>query len=324
MADLPSYDELPVREGLPQGSSWGVWGEEDFFGCLNLAGPEKVLDAARLVRRGAVFALNLGLELPEPPLFGRAALQHEVRGRESGWAQDDEILLWNTQVSSQWDGFRHINHPRYGAYGGLADERHGIHHWARRGIVSRGVLADVALYREKEGSPLRQGKSDPIEPSDVEGALASHAVSVETGDILLIRTGFLSWYRSLDSSARSALAEDQKWPGLRQGRKTAAFLWNLHIAGVAADNPSFEVWPPGALLTSEEMESARQDPDLLPEIFVHLSLLPLLGLPIGELWDIDALAADCAADGVYEFMLASAPLNLSGGVATPPNALAIK
>ena len=36
------------------------------------------------------------------------------------------------------------------------------------------------------------------------------------------------------------------------------------------------------------------------------------------------LAADCAADGRYEFMFTSAPLNLPSGVASPPNALAIK
>ncbi len=62
----------------------------------------------------------------------------------------------------------------------------------------------------------------------------------------------------------------------------------------------------------------------MPEIFVHTSLLPLLGLPIGELWDLDALAADCAADGRATFLLTSAPVRLPRGVASPPNALAIK
>jgi hypothetical protein len=45
---------------------------------------------------------------------------------------------------------------------------------------------------------------------------------------------------------------------------------------------------------------------------------------LGELWHLDALAEDCATDGVYEFMVTSAPLNLTGGVGSPPNALAIK
>jgi hypothetical protein len=47
-------------------------------------------------------------------------------------------------------------------------------------------------------------------------------------------------------------------------------------------------------------------------------------MPIGEMWWLEDLAADCASDGVYEFMLTSAPLNVPGGVGSPPNALAIK
>ena len=50
----------------------------------------------------------------------------------------------------------------------------------------------------------------------------------------------------------------------------------------------------------------------------------VLGMPIGELWWLDGLAEDCAADGVYEFFFTSAPLNVPGGVGSPPNALAIK
>jgi hypothetical protein len=98
-------------------------------------------------------------------------------------------------------------------------------------------------------------------------------------------------------------------------------LWDLHIAAVAADNPALEVWPPGALRSTPDNTAPAMDS---PETFVHRSLLPLLGLPIGELWDLDRLAQDCAGDGVYSFLLTSAPLNLQSGVASPPNALAIK
>ena len=50
----------------------------------------------------------------------------------------------------------------------------------------------------------------------------------------------------------------------------------------------------------------------------------LLGLPIGEQFNLEALAEDCAQDGRHEFMLVSCPLNLEGGIASPPNAVAIK
>ncbi|HSJ45725.1 MAG TPA: hypothetical protein VK923_13680 [Euzebyales bacterium] len=47
-------------------------------------------------------------------------------------------------------------------------------------------------------------------------------------------------------------------------------------------------------------------------------------MPIGEMWSLDALAADCAADGVHGFLLVSVPLHLRGGVGSPPQAVAVK
>src|SRR2546428_7880310 len=75
---LPSYDQLPVKDGAPEGSAWGLFGDNDQLGCLNLLTPERVLAAARLVRKGAVFSLNLRIDEPNPPLFGRAAPKHTL------------------------------------------------------------------------------------------------------------------------------------------------------------------------------------------------------------------------------------------------------
>jgi hypothetical protein len=271
-----------------------------------------------------VFALNFEMELPDPPLFGRAAFEHEVKWLAGDVGHDDELSNWNTQSSSQWDGFRHIKHGTHGFYGGVADEDHGIHHWARRGIAGRAVLADVERWRAAQGRPIQPGASDPIEPDDVIGALAAQGTTVEPGDVLLIRTGWTSWYRGLDAAGRQGLAGSLAACGLRPGEATAAMLWDLHIAAVAADNPALEVWPPGALADGETVRAAFSQPERSVEVFVHFSLLPLLGLPIGEMFDLDALAVDCASDGIYECCFTSAPLNLAAGVASPPNALAIK
>ncbi|MGH9307451.1 MAG: cyclase family protein [Acidimicrobiales bacterium] len=321
---LPDYDDLPVTPGAPPGSSWGLWGEHDVLGCLNLLGPDQVRRGLACARGGVVFSLNLELGLPDPPLFGREAFVHKVSWLDHDAGHDDELSGWNTQSSSQWDGFRHIRHPEHGFYGGVDDDEHGVDHWARRGIVGRAVLADVGRWREEQGRPLRMDDADPIEPSDLEATLAAQGVVVEPGDILLIRTGWVTWYRSLDQVGRRGLAGDLHSPGLRPGLDTARMLWDLHIAAVAADNPALEVWPPGALATPGQIEEILAKPARLPELFVHTSLLPLLGLPIGELWDLDALAEDCASDGNYYACLTSAALNLKSGVASPPNALAIK
>jgi hypothetical protein len=322
-AGLPDYAALPVREGAPPGSSWGLWGDDDVLGTLNLATPERARRGAGLARRGAVFPLNLELELPSPPLYRRSALRHEVVG--SSLTLDDELHNLNTQSSSQWDGFRHVRHQQLGNYNGLDSEAHGIHHWARRGIVTRGVLADVGRWRQDQGRPLSVGEADPIEPEEVLATLDSQGVEMEPGDVLLLRTGWVGWYRGLNADQRAAVADHVIAPscGLRAVESTASMLWDLHVAAVATDTPAFEVAPFG-LLEGAELGAALRDPERCVEVFLHFRILVFLGIPIGELWDLEALGADCAEDGTYDFLLTSAPLNLHQGVGSPPNALAVK
>src|SRR2546422_3514428 len=100
MANLPSFDELPVAEGKPAGSSWGLWGDDDVLGCLNLLTPQRAARGAGCVRRGAVFALNLDMNLPDPPLFDRAAYTHEVVWLANNSGHDEHLSGWNTQSSS--------------------------------------------------------------------------------------------------------------------------------------------------------------------------------------------------------------------------------
>ncbi len=323
--DLPSFDQLTTSDGKPAGSSWGLWGDDDVLGTLNLLTPERVTRGAACVRKGAVFAINLDMHLPDPPLFGRAAFTHEVIWLQNEAGHDEHISGWNTQSSSQWDGFRHIKHPVHGFYNGVADEDHGIHHWAKRGIAGRGVLADVARWRSSQGRPITPNAADPVEPEDLTATLEAQGTTVEPGDVLLVRMGWLSWYRSLDADGRRAYNESgHPNCGLRPCEPMWKLLWDLHIAAIGADNPSVEVWPPASFVKPEELQQILADRERMDEIFMHIRLLPLLGLPLGEFFDLDALADDCASDGNYEFLFTSAPLNLKAGVASPPNALAIK
>ena len=112
-------------------------------------------DAGEVGRRGAVghpgavFPLNWSADLPDPPMFGRGQHTHEVIDRSTG--HDDVLHNWNTQSSSQWDGFRHIKNLPNGFYDGVPDEEHGVDHWARRGIAGRAVLCDVGRWRAAQG-----------------------------------------------------------------------------------------------------------------------------------------------------------------------------
>jgi kynurenine formamidase len=49
-----------------------------------------------------------------------------------------------------------------------------------------------------------------------------------------------------------------------------------------------------------------------------------MSLSIGEVWDLEELAADCVGDGVYEFMLVAPPLRITGAAGSPVNPQAIK
>lgn len=314
---LPRFFELPVRPGAPPGSSWGVFGDDDEIGTLNFIGPEHVAAAAQLVRQGKVFSVNLDLELPNPPLFGRKPIRHTLFEKYGGTALDDYIDDLYPQASTQWDGLRHFGDPDYGFYNGAQRTeltargagRLGMQNWARRGIAARGILLDVARALAGEGGALDPLDFFPIGPELLADTAKQEGVELRAGDILLVRTGWLEAYEQLDRRSREDLAGLGRpgAPGL-YGGDVPAFLWDNRIAAIAADNPALEATRPG---------------DTSP-LSLHVALIARLGMPLGELWRLGPLAADCAADGVYETLLVSAPLNVLGGAGSPANALALK
>ena len=233
-----------------------------------------------------------------------------------GPARDDYVdRLW-LQGSSQWDGLAHIRNPRYGNYNGIPDDdihggpgtRLGVDRWAARGIVGRGVLLDVAGHLARAGSPLDVETAFEIAPALLDAVAAAQGVAVETGDIVLVRTGWTRHVLALPVEERGPLLDGrtQGVPGLEVSERTCEWLWDHHVAAVAADNAGVEASGAGR------------------HFALHESLLPLLGIPLGEYWWLDDLGEDCAGDGRYAFLLVSAPLNLRGGVGSPAQALAIK
>ena len=95
-------------------------------------------------------------------------------------------------------------------------------------------------------------------------------------------------------------------PGLDPGEPIVAWLWDHRVAAVVADNPG--------------LEALKVDP---AAGYLHRLLIPLLGMPIGEFWDLEDLSTACERHGRYSFLLTSAPLFLRGGVGSPANAYAV-
>jgi hypothetical protein len=57
---------------------------------------------------------------------------------------------------------------------------------------------------------------------------------------------------------------------------------------------------------------------------VHYVLIRDMGMTLGEMFDLEAIAADCASDGIYECLLCAPVLKVAHGVGTPLNPLAVK
>lgn len=322
---FPNYADLLTRPGRLHANAWEVWGASDELGTLNHLTPERVLHARESIVTGEVLPLNLSLTEFEPPIIAhRGSVEHTVFGLND-FHRDDRIDSFFPQASTQIDGLRHFGHPDHGFYNGadpddlvVGNPALGIQAFAQRGIAGRGVVIDVGAYREAIGRPIDQASNEQISVADLDAALAHQGTSIRPGDIVMIRTGWLHYFRTHER-AEGALHS----PGLRQAEETAAWLWDHRIALAAADNIALEAWPAtGSALTVDAEERGSMPPSSHTGM-LHRILIPLLGLAIGELWDLDALAAACARRGRYDVFLTAQPLNLPGGVGSPANAMAI-
>jgi kynurenine formamidase len=320
--DLPSYNQLPYKAGNPPKTAWGLFGDDDNVGMFNLQTAERVAQAAQLVKKGAVFAMNWEQEKPNPPLYGRGKFRHTVfREIPIGNHGDDVLDNFYTQASSQWDGLTHVGDYEHGFWGGVTNAslresgdktRLGIDHWAKRGIAGRGVVLDVGRYLASQGRPLDCGERVDISVADLEATRKAQGVEFRAGDVWLIHTGWIEWYEAQPAGVRQALAvmANLKTPGLQCSEAMAEYIFNHHPAALCGDNPALEAWPPPNFLE--------------PDGFLHHWIIGRFGMAIGEMFQLTGLSADCAADRVYECLFVAAPLNVEGGTGSPPNGLALK
>jgi kynurenine formamidase len=315
---IPNFSELPVKKGAPADSNWGVFGDNDEVGCVNFLTEDGVIEAARLVRKGKVFRLDTPINYASPPLFEREPVEHIKKSFESlGLLGYDDVLnSYNTQEGSQWDGLGHVGNLGARAfYNGTTNDqikssnKLGIHNWADR-FVGRGVLIDVFRYRQDNGRPVNPLSDEKYPLDDLKAALKAQNTELKPGAILLVRTGWMQAYLATTPAQKREMAPIAKLKacGVDDSREMVAWLWDNRVAAIGTDCPAVEPWPW----------------DFRDAGALHYRTLSLLGLPLGEQFVLDPLAADCADDRRYEFMLVSVPLHLRGGIASPPNAVAIK
>jgi kynurenine formamidase len=306
----------------PGVSNWGRWGQDDQRGASQLIGEAETLRAVQTVRKGAVFSLALPIDASAPRWPGRPPAKHyfAVSGSDvvagsrfsevfPGHVHLDDHLDMALQGSTQWDALAHIpvEDSLYNGYwvGSATSEGAPFDHIGhqRESFVGRGVLLDVARFAGVES--LKPGRA--ISPDELDAVCATQQIDVTPGDMVLIRTGYLNRWWSLRTDAEKLAYFADGCPG--PGAACAAWFADKDVAAVAADTVGFEVMP-------------AEDPT--QPFILHRRLLCDLGVTIGELWNLDMLAADCAQDQVYEFLLVAPPLYIPEAVGSPLNPIAVK
>ena len=233
---LPTYDQLPYKPEHPAKTAWGLFGDDDQIGMLNLQTPDRIVSAAQLVRKGKMFPMNWDQSQPSPPLYNRGAVRHTVI-RRAGFGNHGDDVLDNlyTQQSSQWDALTHVGDFEHGFWGGVDNEwlianrdnpKLGIEHWAERGIAGRAVLLDLGRWYESQGNPLAMGETVRIPVDDIEACRAAQGVEFQTGDVVLLRLGWISWYESQSDGVKAVARADEqpRLPGARLRRGDGRLL----------------------------------------------------------------------------------------------------
>lgn len=303
------------HEAAGKVNNWGRWGDDDRIGTLNLITPDAVRRAAACVKTGKRFSLAWPLSFDEDLQRGNipgrmilhtmTAIDEAMLGDRSLFCTSDDIVTMGLQVATHWDGLAHVSYAGR-LYNGVSASTVTAKGATELGIeqirtlTGRGVLLDIARTRGVE----RLEPSYPISPEDLDAAVQTAGLTVESGDVVLIRTGQMSHLRGRrpDRDAYAMQSSGISW-------HCAEWFHRHDVAAVAIDNLTFDTFPP-----------SEQDA-FFP---AHLLHIVEMGLTQGQNWDLDALAKDCADDGVYEFLLEASPLPITGAVGSPVNPVAIK
>jgi kynurenine formamidase len=322
-ADLDRSDpESAIAGAAKRCSNWGRWGAEDVLGTLNFLDEAKRCEGAACVRRGASFSLAQRFDMDGPQKGWRRRTnpvhtmldtgtdaERGTQGFPHGLGGADDVVFMPLQASTQWDGLGHIFDHGVAWNGRRAGEVvtsdgdlvTGIETTAAL-FAGRGVLLDVGRAVGTDGE-LPDGFAITTEHLEATIAAQGATSRVGRGDLVVVHTG------------RLARARREGWGDYAGGASpglsftTADWLHGTEIAGIATDTWGFEVRP-------NEFDGAFQP--------LHQVAIPNIGLFLGEMWDLDALAVDCAADGVYEFFLTAAPIPVTGAVGAPVNPIAVK
>ena len=319
---VPEFKDLPIATaplGTPKGAAWGVFdknGEKDVQGTLNFLTPEVVKKASTEIKTGESTVLNLPMHMPPTAVPGRVQLKHTVKSHLPKFYGCDDEVEFNTQCSSQWDGFMHFAHQESKKfYNGVtweeaaekkSDDTLGIDLVSRRGgIVGRGILLDFVRYAERHGIEYDVNSNYGIPLSILKDIIKEQKLIIRQGDILFVRSGLSKWLHDVDLETAKGLRKDVRI-GVEASDEILEWLWNSQFSAIGGDAAAFEArpHPSGRLL------------------HIH-KVLPLFGMMISEYLDLEGCAQLCEKHQRWSFFVSSTPIYVQGGIASPANMLAV-
>ena len=318
MPQAPSQDE--VLSYFDKLSNWGRWGDEDTLGTLNLITPEKRKQAGALIQEGVSVSCSRLIPWSGPALAGANPTTDMVQSGERyalgdtgedptgaeplQWAGERITFAFHGSIFTHLDGLAHVfwqGQMYNGRSAGLVKTSEGALEQTsevmRDGIITRGVLLDVARLRGVDHLPQAPG----VYPEDLEAAEEAQGVRVEEGDVLLLRTGY-------GAQVEAAMAAGQPPPAEHSGYHAACLPW-LHERGVAVI---------GSDVTTDTGHR-EYDQTRLP---VHQIALVAMGLRLIDNGHLERLGEACAERNRWEFCFTLNPLRFERGTGSPANPIA--
>jgi kynurenine formamidase len=214
-------------------TNWGRWGADDERGTLNLLTPEIVRHAAGLVQRGKVYSLAMPLAVdgPQWPTRHKTWKVTTFGVQPNGRGSADDVVTMHSHSGTHIDALCHVWYEGH-LYNGHPAPQHVTSAGATRNAIDRvpalagrGVLLDVAGYRQRAG--------EAITAADLDACAQAQGVEIRSGDILLLRTG---WIRVFQRDRDLFYSSE---PGIDVS--TLPWLKQHDIVAVAADNHAVEV-----------------------------------------------------------------------------------
>ena len=287
-------------------SNWNRWGADDQMGAVNLITPAKRQAAARLVREGASFSLARNAEIKEavdnPAPIQRKTTRTGASVSKTGIAStsDTFFISYHGMAHTHMDSLCHFVYDGK-MYNGYSSELVGEEGAAKNsiinfknGIFTRGVLMDMARYKGVDW--LEPGT--PIYPEDLEGWEKKAGVKVQSGDVMMVRTG--RWARR---DAQGAWAV-QQLAGLHMS--CAPWMHARDVAILGGDDAQ-DVLP-------SRVEGVSQP--------IHALCIVAMGMPIFDNLDLELIGREAEKRKRWEFLVTASPAAVPGATGSVLNPIA--